>query len=730
MAAVTRKKTSCPVYGCASELPINQLPTIANVMQFYMSRKSEHSKTTPSSTIINEVATNVIDIWCEAGIPTITLRSTENKLETLHQELRNIMKKKGVNKEKGIDQLRMNSQKLFDIAACKCSDFDVCCCERNKRVPNNEREFLSDQREARRMIIGAVDRKTTSRIKKRKERELKRKKYYKSHATSAHTDETDKPDNNSSCESVDSDSASDSSGDVYMQPEEEESSRNNKSLPTLSRECDRYGVSNTVGAAIATAVLVDYGLVTDDDKSSAIDRSKLWRERERYRTSMSERTGEKCEPTSLYFDGRKDLTICLPSVNRKCQIVEEHVCLLQEPGSVYLGHISPNSGSSANIFEAMCDLFSDNEISLDSIIAIGCDGTAVNTGKHAGIIRQFELHVKRPLQWFICMFHFNELPLRHLFVHLDGTTAGPNAFTGPLGKSLISCQSLEIVSFKTIDGDLPELDDFESLSKDQRYLYEMCLAVKSGSISESLRNREPGNMAHSRWLTAANRILRLYVSTTEPSQSLVTLTEYVIKVYAPVWFSIKLKPQCYYGATHLWKCIHFSRFLSSNDRDVVDRCIQHNAYYGHPENVILNMMVDERKHIRELAARKVKAARESSASLSSSSSGEIRKFTIPQLNFEASDYYELVNWVDNPRQEPPITCILSDYDIQEAIKSGSMPHLEKYPCHTQAVERHIKVVTDAAKCVCGKERREGYIRAKLESRKKMSKYTTKSEWKS
>lgn len=172
------------------------------------------------------------------------------------------------------------------------------------------------------------------------------------------------------------------------------------------------------------------------------------------------------------------------------------------------------------------------------------------------------------------------------------------------------------------------------------------------------------------------------------------------------------------------------RFLSSNERDVVDRCIQQNTYYGHPENVILNMMVDERKHIRELAARKVKAARENSVSRSSSSSGDIRKFAIPKLNFEASDYYELVNWVDIPRHEPPITCNLTDYDIEEAIKSGSMPHLKKYPCHTQAVERHIKVVTDAAKSVCGKERREGYIRAKLESHKKMSKYTTKNEWKS
>jgi hypothetical protein len=329
------------------------------------------------------------------------------------------MKKKGENKETGMKELKVNSSKLFDIAACKCSDFDACCCERDKRIPIEERAFITDQRGARRMVIGNIDRKTTTRIKKRKEREYKREKYYKSQSTVSNKD--DPPDNNSSCKTVDSDSTtSASSGDVYMQSEGETSSRNIKSLPTLSRECDRYGVSNTVGAAIATAVLVDYGLVTDDDQSSSIDRSKLWRERERFRKTLSEPTGEKCEPTALYFDGRKDVTICLSSVNHKCHIMEEHVCLLQEPGSVYLGHISPNSGSSASIFEAMCDFFSDNDISLSSLIAIGFDGTPINTGKHAGIIRQLELHVKRPLQWFICMFHFNELPLRHLFAHLDG----------------------------------------------------------------------------------------------------------------------------------------------------------------------------------------------------------------------------------------------------------------------------------------------------------------------
>ena len=59
-----------------------------------------------------------------------------------------------------------------------------------------------------------------------------------------------------------------------------------------------------------------------------------------------------------------------------------------------------------------------------------------------------------------------------------------------------------------------------------------------------------------------------------------------------------------------------------------------------------------------------------------------------------------------------------------------MSDLEKYPYHTQTVERHVKIAADGTRSGCGKERREGYTGAKLESLKSMAKYTTKSDWKS
>ena len=74
------------------------------------------------------------------------------------------------------------------------------------------------------------------------------------------------------------------------------------------------------------------------------------------------------------------------------------------------------------------------------------------------------------------------------------------------------------------------------LSTDQKYVYEICQAVCSGSCSQKLSNRNPGKMAHSRWLTTASRILRLYVATQVPSEQFVALSEYVLEVYASFWF--------------------------------------------------------------------------------------------------------------------------------------------------------------------------------------------------
>ena len=144
---------------------------------------------------------------------------------------------------------------------------------------------------------------------------------------------------------------------------------------------------------------------------------------------------------------------------------------------------------------------------MESLLAIGCDGTNVNTGTKGGLIVLMEEYLGRPLHWFICMLHANELPLRHLFSNLDGKTSGPRCFTGPIGKLLQNCEMKTIQKFYPIEVPLVIIDETD-LSTDQKYLLEIYEAVSSGRVSEDFGKRSPGSSNHARWLTTANRILR------------------------------------------------------------------------------------------------------------------------------------------------------------------------------------------------------------------------------
>ncbi|GBM88708.1 hypothetical protein AVEN_204004-1 [Araneus ventricosus] len=91
-----------------------------------------------------------------------------------------------------------------------------------------------------------------------------------------------------------------------------------------------------------------------------------------------------------------------------------------------------------------------------------------------------ELILNSPLQWFVCQLHAKELPLRHLFAHVDGTTTGPRSFTVEIRKSLAGCETLLIVSSTPIECMLCEVTNKKDLSTDQLSLMEICEAINCG----------------------------------------------------------------------------------------------------------------------------------------------------------------------------------------------------------------------------------------------------------
>ena len=170
--------------------------------------------------------------------------------------------------------------------------------------------------------------------------------------------------------------------------------------------------------------------------------------------------------------------------------------------------------------------------------------------------------------------HLNELPLRHIFEDLDGATTGPRTSKGVIGQQLETCENLQFIFIKISKIHMP---DKENLSTDQQLLYGMYRGIHNGtssdnsiSIENSIANRKSGPIVHSRWLTTAIRILRLYVSTENPSDNLKILSEYEMKVYASCWFDIKRKSSVLTGSHHFFNMISRSRFLKKSVRDIVD----------------------------------------------------------------------------------------------------------------------------------------------------------------
>ncbi|GBN95659.1 hypothetical protein AVEN_126853-1 [Araneus ventricosus] len=165
--------------------------------------------------------------------------------------------------------------------------------------------------------------------------------------------------------------------------------------------------------------------------------------------------------------------------NRRKVIIEEHVSLVKEPDSEYIGHVYVNFGRAQIIGNHIYSFFLScvgNDIDVTKLVPTEHLSTQVGVIK-GGTIRNMELILNRPLQWFVYQLHPNELQLHHLFAHVYGTTTGPRSLTGEIRKSLAGCEKLPVVSSTPIKYTLCEVTNKKDLSTDQLYLMEICEVI-------------------------------------------------------------------------------------------------------------------------------------------------------------------------------------------------------------------------------------------------------------
>jgi len=112
-------------------------------------------------------------------------------------------------------------------------------------------------------------------------------------------------------------------------------------------------------------------------------------------------------------------------------------------------------------------------------------------------------------------------------------------------------------------------------------------------------------------------------------------------------------------------------------------------------------------------------------------SGKIWTFKVlEKLNFDAVEYFDMIDWAVCPILEPPVIKAMTDAELRDLITTEVTPTVifPKFPCHPQKVERHVKLVNTAAEAVCGQKLRDGFIRACIASRQLMPTFESKRDF--
>jgi hypothetical protein len=385
----TRKGASCPVFGSPSELSGNVLPTFGDIMKFYVWTKnnlkiSSETKEPTVAEISEVVAVRIEEIWMKASIPVVSHTRVLQLLRAYHDKYMKLLKplKERQKQEKYKERLKSFKEegqcKLFDIAACKC-ELVKCTCAKVRKVPVNEHTFLIDQRTTRLMFISsAIDKGVSKKLLAKRKRQLAEVNRAANYRQSREKNPTDdimvSSEETGLSESEDEMPLAQVRANLHqvrattndlvgansnLDYELNKSSvsgtpaRLKRDLPALARACDRHGISDRSAAAIASAVLQDFGLILPEDQGNVVDRNKVRRARQRKRNNLQQNNKESQDVLhSLFFDGRKDHTITNVQKGSKwyrMNVVEEHISLIEEPGSKYIGHVTPASGTSEAI---------------------------------------------------------------------------------------------------------------------------------------------------------------------------------------------------------------------------------------------------------------------------------------------------------------------------------------------------------------------------------------------
>ena len=104
----------------------------------------------------------------------------------------------------------------------------------------------------------------------------------------------------------------------------------------------------------------------------------------------------------------------------------------------------------------------------------------------------------------------------------------------------------------------------------------------------------------------------------------------------------------------------------------------------------------------------------------------LRKFQVPPLDWDAEVWWEMINWDNVTVAEPELLrrIFLVEFEKVE-FSPMSFP---MFSCHSQTVERCVKLVTEASSKVCGQENRHKRILTVMANRAARKPFESKNQY--
>jgi hypothetical protein len=763
---------------------VSELPTLRDILRYgiYLREQSfDDRRNYEVDKLVSDIYPALVNQWSKAN--PLFKPPVINEKVTIMSKLKEVWKQAvqvslGKGKLNGKERFSGKLDKLFYILSCKCKIISCeeagcegcenqahinCSCNRERKIPSKELGYVKGQKEKtgskgphqmgtpdvqeHKRQVKKIEREQAERLAEKRRRSKEENYTEEEKAAGRHNKRfvTELTDSDENPELV-----STGTDDEFV-PELESSSlakvqRNYDEIPNIALASVRYGIGLRPTAAIATAALIDAGIIKDGNTIKVIDKSKVMRAQEKIMKKLRDEFEKKCREeggiSCILFDGRIDLTNVMMEAEGSARsfpakMKEEHYSVANEPGSHYLFHFSPEKSTKeeSHAEQIAKVLFAWlKERGFDKTLqAIGGDSTNVNTGVKAGVMRKLELKLERKLVWLVCNLHTGELPLRHLIVGLDGPTVSDNKFSGTIGKLLDSATELEVnLNFTRISVGPPliKLPDkvIEDLSTDQHYGYKMVCAVRDGVLPAGLALLEIGPLNHSRWLTTANRLLRLWVSKhgleRKNLKNLKCIVEFIIGVYYPCWFNVKVKHSWIEGPRHILFQLDCLKNQRKEVLDIVIPTVKRSAWYAHSEAILQTLLCSEDSKERIEGVERILAIRGDGDPDTQLGDSSVRTRRTPDINCDASRISELISWLEGV-SEPPLTCSISSSELKKFINIPMQ--VFDWPCHTQSIERVVKMVTEASGKYFSQEKRDGGIRAQETSRRLMSKNESKKD---